>query len=177
MTLKLDGSSTSIYHGGHLHGRRVTSYEVPEADRIKALAAEIGWDLPAGLRLVGENVTTAHTIHYTHLRPHPRWFFQLTSVWRGGECLPWSETLEWAELLGLPTPPVLYHGPWNPEVIRGLYREDFEGDEMEGYVVRPAGSFSLREYRSQVGKFVREGFHTPATHNWRFEAPRPNRTR
>lgn len=161
VTLKLDGALASIYHGGYVHGRRVTTFEATEGDRIKSLAAEVGWDLPTGFRVVGASLSPTTR----NLSPHPRGFFPVFSVWRAGECLPWSETLEWAELLGLTTPPVLYQGPWQPGVIRTLDWAGFEGGPMDGYVVRPAGSFSLREYRSQVGKFVRR------------PAPTPNRTR
>jgi hypothetical protein len=62
----------------------------------------------------------------------------------------------------VPTVPVLYKGPWdsfNPKLLHEL----MEFNRQEGYVVRPVGSYTLREHTSRVGKYVRKG-HVQETH-------------
>lgn len=81
-----------------------------------------------------------HTIKYTHLRS----LFFVHSIWNErNECLSWDDTVEWAELLGLDVVPLLYRGPFEQNTILSLVRETYEGDEVEGVVVRAARSFSF----------------------------------
>lgn len=91
-------------------------------------------------------------------------------------CLSWTDTLEWVELLGLETVPVLYRGIYpGHEAVQELYKPEFQGDECEGYVVRLAGEFHYKDFRTSVGKFVRAG-HTPEHGgHWRNAAVTPNR--
>lgn len=178
VTVKLDGENTSVYGpDGYVHARRVEPLAShPSRDRVKALAPVLGPDIPEDWRVCGENVSTKHSIHYENLPPHERWFFMLFNVWNDrNECLAWDSVCEWAELLDLPTVPVLYRGPWNEAAIKALWRDEYDGDPMEGYVVRPVSGFALRDYRKLVGKYVR-AHHNQSTHGWRYEIPVFNRT-
>ncbi len=173
VTLKYDGEHTVIYGpDGYAHARSTDPLGPdPGRDRVKALAAELGPELPADWRASGENLWRAHSIRYTNLRPHRRWYFALFNLWNPANvCASWDELCEWAEILDLQTPPVLYRGPWDAAAVARLWQPTFEGDEMEGYVVRPAAAFRLADYRRVVGKFVRAG-HNRTSHNWRHERP------
>lgn len=119
------------------------------------LHAQIRHDIPAGWRLCGENLYVKHSISYQNLPA----YFLLFSVWdERNECLSWDETVEWAEMLGLRTVPLLFRGVWDAAKVRALYRPQFERSDMEGYVVRLARRFSYGEFRRSMAKFVRPNF-------------------
>ena len=177
VTVKMDGENTSIYgKDGFVHARSVEHMSPhPSRDRVKALASMVGPELPYGWRVTGENITAKHSIHYTHLAEGPAWYFNVFNVWTDlNVCLPWDEVAEWATLLDLPTVPVLYRGIWDEKLVRGLFTGTFEGDPMEGYVVRISDGFPLRDYSRVVGKYVRAG-HVTSSQHWRHEMPVFNR--
>lgn len=166
VTVKLDGENSSLYSNG-LHARSLSPMEShPSRDRLKALHAQIQGDIPRGWRVAVENVYAKHSIRYRNLRA---WFF-LLSVWdKQNRCLAWDETVEWAQLLGVETAPVLWRGIWDEAVVRGLYQPEFEDDECEGYVVRVTREFGYGEFRKVVGKYVREGHVDEAAHHWKYQ--------
>jgi hypothetical protein len=177
VTVKMDGENTSIYGtDGFVHARSVEPMSPhPSRDRVKALAARIGSELPEGWRVTGENITAKHSIHYQNLPGGPDWYFNVFNVWTDlNVCLSWDEVMEWVALLDLPTVPVLYRGIWDEKLIRGLFTGTYEGDPMEGYVVRVASGFALRDYSTKVGKYVRAG-HVTSSQHWRYEMPVFNR--
>lgn len=66
------------------------------------------------------------------------------SVWDDQQrCLPWDETVEWAEMLDLAVPDVVYRGIWEEKKNR-LYLQDT--------VVRRTTGFGQREWRTQVAQ-------------------------
>jgi len=131
VTAKMDGANTTLYRDG-IHGRSVTSAAHPSQSWVKQLHAQIAYDIPQGWRICGENLYAKHSIHYQHLRS----YFQVFSVWNERNvCLSWTETEEWAELLGLTLVTVFYRGPWDETRIRALAQTTLYGDDLEGYVV------------------------------------------
>lgn len=172
VTVKYDGECTSLYSDG-LHARSLDYEPHPSRSRLRALHASLAHEIPAGWRVCGENVYARHSIHYQNLPAH----FLVFSVWDArNRCLPWHETVEWAALLGLASVPALYRGVWDEQVVRALYRPTFEGDELEGYVVRLAESFHYRDFRRSTAKYVRAG-HVQTDQNWMRQAVVPNRLR
>lgn len=153
VTEKLDGENTTLYRD-YLHQRSLDYEPHPSRDRIKALHAQICFDIPEGWRICGENLTAKHSIHYENLA----YFFLVFSIWEGLTCLPWDETVLYANVIGLKTVPVLYRGLWE-----GFQPPVLDTEKQEGYVVRPAGSYTLREFTTRVGKYVRAG-HVQTTH-------------
>ncbi len=130
-------------------------------------ARQVGWKIPPGWRVCGENLYARHSIHYHHL---PAWFL-VFSVWNEQNvCLSWAETVEWAALLELQTVPVMYAGPWDEARIRALYRPTWQGDELEGYVVRLAGAFAYGAFRRAAAKYVRAGHDQTRAHWWQGQA-------
>ncbi len=160
VTVKMDGENTTIYRDG-IHARSLIYTPHPSRTKIKALAAELGRELTDTTRLCGENVYATHSIHYKNLPGH----FLLFSVWDRNVALSWDETLEWAEMLDLPVVPVLYRGIWDKKLVQGLYEPTFHGNPCEGYVVRPASSFTLSQFKTHVSKYVRKN-HIQTDEHW-----------
>lgn len=169
VTLKMDGENTTWYND-YMHARSLEYEPHPSRDRIKALWAERCYDIPDGWRVCGENLYAKHSIAYDDLPG----YFMVFSVWNGqNECLPWDETVEWAQLLGLPTVPVVYRGPYTRLIIETAYDPALAA-RHEGYVVRNAGRFHYREFRKNVAKFVRKG-HVQSHGHWMRRQVVPNR--
>lgn len=163
VTRKMDGENTTMMRD-HFHARSVDGRHHESRDWVKNLWASFAADIPEDWRLCGENLFATHSIRYARLPS----YFQGFSVWTSQNvCLSWEETLEWFELLGVMPVEVLYRGPWDERVIRGLYDDKSDWGTHEGYVVRSAGSFTMRQFRSKVAKFVRKG-HVQTAKHWRF---------
>ena len=170
VTLKLDGEQTNMYRD-HIHARSLDLAVGETRARVKAVWGQIAHEIPAGWRFCGENLWAKHSIGYDNLES----FFFLFSIWNDrNECIDWDETMEWAALLGLSTVPVLYRGIWNPATVKALMQAEYNGNVMEGYVVRPARLFSYREFRHVVAKYVRPNHVTTHTH-WAHQRIVPNR--
>ncbi len=149
VTLKMDGENTTMYND-YIHARSLTMEPHPSRNRVKAIHAAIAADIPEAWRICGENMTAVHSIKYDNLLSH----LLLFSVWNERNiCLNWDETLEWAQLLGLPTVPVLYRGSYDRTGIESLFAP--HASEHEGYVIRIEDSFPYSAFRQSVGKFVR----------------------
>jgi hypothetical protein len=170
-TLKLDGENTSLYPNG-LHARSVDSGSHPSRNWLKAFHARICGDIPEGWRVCGENLFASHSIAYSNL---PSYFMGF-SIWNeANECLPWDETLEWFELLGIQPVPVLFDGIYDERTLRKLHQPVIDGQEQEGWVLRLAQGFSYGAFRTAMAKFVRAG-HVQTTKHWMHGQPVvPNR--
>ncbi len=154
VTVKLDGENTSMYRD-HIHARSLEHNAHPSKKWVKGLWGRIAYEIPDGWRLCGEDMYAIHTIPYKNLES----YFYLFSIWNERNvCLSWDETLEYAELLGLKTVPVLYRGLWDEEKIKKLFKSEIDGNACEGYVVRIANEFSYGDFRRSVSKFVSGDF-------------------
>lgn len=163
---KMDGENTTLYRD-HAHARSLDSRHHPSRDWLKALHARIAHEIPAGWRLCGENLYARHSIAYATLPS----YFMLFSVWDAdNRCLDWDSTLEWAQLLGLDTVPVLYDGVFDAEWLHAL---DLDLDRCEGYVVRLASSFEYAQFGESVAKWVRQG-HVQTDQHWMHQKVVPN---
>lgn len=163
VTEKMDGENTTMYKD-YIHARSLTdSYHVSR-NWVKNLHGRIAHEIPDGWRLCGENLQAKHSIEYNGLPS----YFMLFSVWNEvNECLHWDSTVEWAELFGIPTVPVLWRGEW------GWWSEEDmpEGwceysKKAEGYVIRVADQFDYSDFRKSVGKYVRAGHVDEGRHHW-----------
>ncbi len=162
VTAKMDGEQTTMYPDS-IHARSLEWRRHPSRSWVANLHAQLGWKIPAGWRVCGENLFAMHSIHYRHLPS----YFLVFSIWNEQNvCLGWPETQEWAALLDLATVPVLYQGPWNETLVRSLHQERWGGDEMEGYVARWAEPFAYGQFRRAVAKYVRAG-HDRTRPHWR----------
>lgn len=172
VTEKMDGENTTMY-SDFIHARSIDSGNHPSRDRVKAIWGKIKHDIPQGWRLCGENLYAKHSIAYENLPG----YFLLFSVWNEKNvCLSWDETLEWAELLGLPTVTPFFRGVFGKEVVQNAWKAFTAGRESEGYVVRRTDSFHYSEFREMVGKYVRKG-HVHTHGHWMRQQVVPNRLR
>lgn len=114
---KMDGESSSAYHGGYTHARSLDSAHNKTRDWFKSMVQGIAYDIPPQWRFVFENVAYFHSIHYTQLPS----FALLLSIWDEHNVrLSFDDICMWAEMLDLAMPPVLYRGPFDEDVLRDL---------------------------------------------------------
>lgn len=166
VTEKLDGENTTLYPDGTSHARSLDSKGHPSRAWVRALAAEVGFNIPEGWRVCGENVFAEHSLGYDAL---PTWFLVFAIYDEHNRCLPWDETVEWAALLDLEVVPVLYRGPWSEEAVRSAFDGSSTfGSEGEGYVCRVADGFYYDEFSSSVAKYVRAG-HVQTDQHWLYK--------
>ncbi|MFC4638398.1 RNA ligase family protein [Deinococcus hohokamensis] len=169
VTEKLDGENTTLYRDG-LHARSLESRPHPSRAWVKGLQGRVGYRLPEGWRLCGENLYARHSLGYDDLES----YFYLFSVWDGSNtCLGWDDTLQWARDLDLPTPPELYRGRWDERRLRQLSPDE---ERTEGYVVRTTATFAYSDFSRHVAKWVRAGHVQTDTH-WMHGQVVPNRLR
>ena len=159
ITEKMDGEGTTFYHNG-LHARSMEFEPHPSRERIKAIHAEVGYEIPENYRVCGENLTAVHSIRYENLPS----YFMVFNIWNGLTCLSWDETMEWSALLGLWTVPLIYWGPYSDGLCQELCKQ-LNPETQEGLVVRPARAFSMVEFPYVVGKYVRAK-HVQTDQHW-----------
>jgi hypothetical protein len=166
VTTKMDGENSSLYRD-HIHARSIESDDHPSRHWLKNLWSRIRYDIPEGWRICGENLHAKHSIGYDGLPS----FFLGFSVWNDRNvCLSWDETLEWLELLGLKHVQVFYRGKFDKNLIQRKFESLFDTEKTEGYVVRVAGEFKYREFRTHVAKWVRPK-HIQTTKHWMRGSP------
>lgn len=167
VTLKMDGENTTWYQD-YMHARSIDYAPHPSRDRVKALWAERCFEIPEGWRVCGENVYAKHSIGYDNLPG----YFLVFSVWNErNECLSWTDTVDWAALLTLPTVPVLYAGLYNRKQIEDAFAP--HAALHEGYVIRLAGTFHYREFSRSLAKYVRAS-HVQTHGHWMRQRVVPN---
>lgn len=161
VTEKRDGECTSMYRDGTVHARSIDGTNHPWQDAIKAMWRERCHDLPEGWRVVGENLYAEHSIRYDNLTD---WIEVFAIFDETNTALSWDETVEWCELLGLHTVPVLWRGAWDEGQVRRIqYR--LNPETQEGYVVRDQGRIHSVNWCHWVGKYVRKG-HVQTDQHW-----------
>lgn len=163
-TVKMDGENTTGYYDGYIHTRSIDSRHHESRSWVKNKLQEILYNLPQGWRVCGENLYAKHSIKYSGLRS----YFYLFSVWNDkNECLSFDATANWAELFSLPMPKILYKGPFDKKIIESLYENHTKNslDECEGFVLRNVDSFNYRNFRKNVGKYVRAN-HVQTNQHW-----------
>lgn len=164
-TVKMDGENTSLY-ADHIHARSLDGRSHPSRDWAKNFWASIRSDIPEGWRVCAENLFAEHSISYSDLPSYLMGF----SVWNEQNiCLSWDDTLQWLELFGIPSVPVLYDGIFDEKAIKALWTQK-DWSAREGYVVRVADAFPYSEFRKKVGKFVRPN-HVQTQKHWMYGQP------
>ncbi len=168
VTEKLDGENTSLYTDG-IHARSLDSRRHSSRAWVKALQASICNDIPGGWRICGENLYAKHSIAYENLTS----YFYLFSIWnQDNYCLNWTETQEWAEILGLEIPKVMYQGLWNEAKIKAI-ADSINEDTCEGFVVRNIDQFHYDNFSQNIAKWVRP-HHVQTDEHWIYKEIIPN---
>jgi hypothetical protein len=170
VTVKEDGENCTMYKD-YIHARSMEYNSHPSRSYVKSLHSKIADNIPEGWRICGENIYAKHSIEYNNLES----YFQVFSIWNEKNiCLSWNDTVEYVQLLDLVTVPILYIGLWDIELIKKLYQPTFNGDPMEGYVVRLIDSFHYSDFKNCVGKFVRPD-HVTSDNHWKYNEVIPNK--
>lgn len=144
VTEKLDGENTTL-HRDYLHARSLTYADHPSRRWVRDLwENQIAWIAPDTLEICGENVYAQHSIAYTEL---PTYFLVFGIREANSGWLAWDDVVEWCNLLGLQTAPILYRGPWDEQAVRACYSGASRyGGDQEGYVVRRADLISVDQF-------------------------------
>ena len=167
---KMDGENTTMTREA-CHARSLDSKSHPSRDWVKALWAQVRWNIPEGWRVCGENVYAQHSIPYDNLES----YFLVFSIWDDTNfCLDWETTQSFCKEWGLQTVPVLFTTMFNEEMLRSFHEDSsfawcpFEKDTMEGYVIRPFYGFELTDFSKSVLKWVRSN-HVTTDDHWMFK--------
>jgi ATP-dependent RNA circularization protein (DNA/RNA ligase family) len=159
VTEKMDGENTTIYHGGKCHARSLDSGYHKSRGFVRKIAGEVGYKIPKGWRVCGENMYAKHSIHYSDLKS----YFLVFSVWNDENvCLSWTDTLTFCDEIGLTTVPMMYWGTWTQDTLKEL---NLDEERQEGYVVRLSQAFCLMDFKTSLAKYVRKN-HIQTDEHW-----------
>lgn len=164
VTEKRDGENTTLYRDG-MHARSIDGRHHPSRNWVKGLQGAIGYTIPEGWRVCGENLYARHSFAYSGLPS----YFEAFSVWTDeNACLSWEETLEFCRERGIHVVPTLWTGVWEEAKVRSLI-EELDTEAQEGIVVRVAEGFRYDEFGSSVAKWVRAN-HVQTEDHWMHSA-------
>jgi hypothetical protein len=170
ITEKMDGENSTLYHDFY-HAKSIDSKHHPSRDWLKRFHAEIGYNIPVGYRICGENMFAQHSISYDNLES----FFYGFSMWSNDPnvCLNWDYTIDMFELIGITPVPLLYRGIYDEAVLLDLVK-GLDKTKQEGLVMRVAGSFPMEAFSKKVCKWVRAD-HVQTDQHWMHAEVKPNR--
>ena len=162
---KMDGENTSIY-SDYVHARSLENDSHPSRAWVKNFASRVGWELPTGWRICGENLFAKHAIPYEDLES----FFYLFSIWNDKNfCLSWDETLDYAKILEIAVVPTLWRGIWDEDKANEI-AENLDTERQEGFVVRITDGYEYGAFRESTAKYVRKNHVADGAHNWKMQA-------
>jgi hypothetical protein len=166
VTEKMDGECTTLYHN-YMHARSLDSRHNFSRDWVKKMHSVIRFDLPEGWRFVGENLWAEHSIRYED--GVLEGYFYLFAIFdEKGTIIDFDDMLEFAEILDLPVPNVLYRGVYDEKAIKEI-ADKMDKTKHEGYVVRLKESIPQsdeEEFMDGVAKFVRAGHVDENADHW-----------
>ena len=162
VTEKMDGENTTLYRN-YIHARSLDGRSHESRDWVKQFRSTIAHDIPEGMRICGENLFAKHSIAYNDL---PTYFMGFSMWDEKNVCLSWQDTVEWFQLIGITSVPVLYEGIFDEDTIKSLFNPG-EWSNKEGYVLRVAGPIKYGEFKTKVAKFVRKD-HIQTVKHWMY---------
>lgn len=161
VTEKLDGGNMSFSRSCS-YSRSLDSGTHSWDTKAKAKWAEIRWDIPEGWRISGESLHARRSVAYDNLPD----IYLVFGIWdETNTLLDWDSTVEFAELLGLKTVPVLYRGTDYKKAVTAWGKEK-DTTSSEGFVVRSAGRIHYDDFAGNFAKWVRPN-HVTTTAAWR----------
>ena len=173
ITEKLDGENCGLIKEG-VYARSHASFTVsPWSKEVRQIHSNIGYQIPEGVYLFGENMEGIHSIEYERLES----YFYLFGVREMGPGEPypcwlsWKDVEEYAFLLDLKIAPVLFRGTVSSEtelksLVESLCSQpSFLGGKREGVVVRYANKFPDDDFELYVQKWVRAN-HVQTDEHW-----------
>lgn len=161
VTEKMDGGNLT-WASDHFHARSIDSGTHAWDTRARALWAEKRWDIPEGWRISGESMLARRSVSYDNLPG----VFIVFGIWdETNALLSWDETVEWAEMLELPTVPVIYRGSDFDQASKAWFL-DHNVQTSEGFVLRDVGRITYNDFHTKVAKWVRAD-HVRTNSDWR----------
>lgn len=165
ITEKLDGENSCLKSTGAYARSHLSPTRNPWAKNMWEIWERIKHDLGT-LEIFGENLYGIHSIEYECLSYH----FYVFAIRDGDQWLSWEEVLFYAELLELPTVPVLEAGSFTEEMVKNFIEKRMMlgsvfGGDCEGFVLRNANSYSADKFKHNVLKFVRKN-HVKTNEHW-----------
>jgi len=169
LTEKLDGENTTMYRD-YIHARSIDGLHHDSRNWVKGFRSQFAHEIPEGWRICGENMYAEHSLHYYNLKS----YFYMFSLWNERNvCQSWDDTIEWGQILGIETVPVLYDGIFDEAKIRKIC-ESLDREKVEGAVLRVADAFAYGDFKNVVAKYVRKNHVTTGTHWMYGKMMRPN---
>lgn len=165
LTEKMDGENTTLTSSVY-YARSIDSVYNWTRSWVAKMHSILKFDIPENIKFVGENLFAKHSIEYNDLEG----YFYLFSAWENKEgevedyCIPYDELCEYAELLDLPMPKVLYRGVFDIDIIKNIAK-NIDFNKVEGFVCRLTDGFYRSEFEECVVKYVREG-HVQTDEHW-----------
>ena len=164
ITIKMDGENFTGYRD-YCHARSLDSGNHESRTWAKTYHFNnVSYNLPESMRYCAENLYAKHAIKYDNLESYLLAF----QIWDKLECLSWSDTKLWFELLNLESVQELYHGPYDEVVINDLFKQVIAQDH-EGIVIRSDEAFHYQDFHKRVCKLVRPDFLAGGGQHWRFK--------
>ena len=161
VTEKLDGGNISAYPDA-FHGRSQDSGTHAWDTFAKQIWSQIRFDIPEGWRVSCESMYARRSVAYENLESP----LYIIGIWNDeNKLISWDDTVEWAEMLGLPTVPPIYRGTDFKEA-REAWKKNFDSETSEGFVIRDAGEIAYDDFHMRVAKFVRAN-HVQTSADWR----------
>ncbi len=165
MTEKLDGENTCLKSDGVYARSHAAPTVNPWAVKMRELWEQHKHSL-GDLEVFGENLYAIHSIEYERLES----YLYIFGIRNGEEWLAWDEVEFYANLLELPTVPVIERGIFtNKEIEEKISLKMAAGSQLggecEGFVFRTAGGFSVDSFGQNVLKYVRKN-HVKTDEHW-----------
>lgn len=162
-TLKYDGENTSLY-SDYIHARSLDSSSNWTRDFSKNIHSQIKHLIPQDWRLVCENLFAKHSIYYPpgYLDGYLYLLFVFDDK---NNTLHYDEELKFAKSLNLPTPKVLYRGPYDYNKLKKL-SSTLDTSIEEGFVVRKVEPFAYSDFALFTEKFVRKNHVNDKDVHW-----------
>lgn len=177
LTEKLDGENSCMSQYGVFARSHATPTRTPWSKNLwdyNGLYNKVKSVIGADEEVFGENLFGVHSIEYSRLK-HYFHVFAVRGLSNEMFHFPvwysWDDVETVAEMMGVPTVPVLWRGIFSGEdevegKIRELMKEPSAyGDTKEGVVMRIADEFYTEDFPKYVCKYVRAN-HVQTDEHW-----------
>lgn len=165
ITEKLDGENTCIKTDGVFARSHAAPTRNPWAKNMWEIWERVKNNL-GDFNIFGENLYGLHSIEYTRLDSH----FYVFAIRDGNQWLSWDEVNFYAQVLDLPTVPVVQRGFFTENDLKKLINAQItEGSKLggacEGVVCRAAHGFDNSHFSDNILKYVRKN-HVKTDEHW-----------
>ncbi|MEM8538970.1 MAG: RNA ligase family protein [Pseudomonadota bacterium] len=144
VTEKMDGENTTLYVDG-FHARSIDIGKHPGRDWLARFHGQMGYQIPQGWRVCGENLYARHSVGYDAL---PSYFLGF-SIWDAAQnCLGWDDTVSHFAAWGVTPVSVLWRGTYDPgklaEVTQSLVQTGRKAGSCDWRALSRWVNFSAR---------------------------------